>query len=121
MSKRWEDRGQATVELALVLPIVLLALAVLVHASVVIGVQLGLEHAAREGARAAAVSPDRAHEAARAAASGDGANRVEVVVDATHISVSIARTVDVLPVFPGIGGRTLRAEATMRREDLLNR
>ncbi len=62
------QRGQATVELALVLPIVvLLALAVAQVAAVAVDSVL-VHHAAREGARAAAVEPSPA--AARQAAQG---------------------------------------------------
>ncbi len=52
-----DDRGQATVELALVLPLVALVLAALVQAVVVARDQLLVVHAAREAARAAAVDP----------------------------------------------------------------
>lgn len=62
------ERGQATVELALVLPIaVLLALAVAQVAVVAVDSVL-VHHAAREGARAAAVEPTQA--VARKAAQG---------------------------------------------------
>ena len=50
------DRGQATVEAALALPIVLIALLLIVQVGVVVRDALALTQAAREGARAAAVS-----------------------------------------------------------------
>ena len=57
---RRRDSGQATVELALVLPLVALLLVALVQAAVVARDQLLVTHAAREAVRAAAVDPDPA-------------------------------------------------------------
>ena len=59
-AREWEDRGQATVEFALVLPLLVVAAALLVHLGLTVRLQLQLEHAAREGARAAAIAPDSA-------------------------------------------------------------
>jgi hypothetical protein len=50
-----DRRGQATVELALVLPLLLLTLLLLVQVALVVRDQVRVVHAAREGARAAAV------------------------------------------------------------------
>jgi Flp pilus assembly protein TadG len=50
------DRGQAVVELALCLPVVLLLLLGVVQVAVVVRGELLVQHAAREGARAASVS-----------------------------------------------------------------
>ncbi len=52
------SRGQATVEVALVLPVVVLLLLLVVQVAVVARSQLLVVHAAREGARAAAVDPE---------------------------------------------------------------
>jgi hypothetical protein len=52
------QRGQATVELALVLPLLLLALLLLVQVALVVRDQVRVVHAAREAARAAAVQED---------------------------------------------------------------
>lgn len=106
-------------ELALILPILVVGFAVLVQAATVLGVQLGLEHAAREGARAAAVEPERAVAAATTAASGDGANTVGVALDSRFVTVSVSREVALIPLFSGAAQRTLHADATMRREDLV--
>lgn len=64
MSRRREDGGQATVELALVLPLVCLLFLALVQVGVVVYTQLVVVHAAREGVRAAAVDPNPAAPAA---------------------------------------------------------
>jgi hypothetical protein len=54
------ERGQATVEFAFVLPLLLLAVLAVVQVSLVVRDQLGVVHAAREAARAASVDPDPA-------------------------------------------------------------
>jgi Flp pilus assembly protein TadG len=54
------DGGQATVELALVLPLVALLLLALVQAALVVRDQILVTHAAREAVRAAAVDADPA-------------------------------------------------------------
>ena len=55
-----DTRGQATVEFALVLPLVVLAVLLVFQALVVAHDRLLLEHAAREAARAASVDPSGA-------------------------------------------------------------
>jgi hypothetical protein len=55
---RRPDRGQATVELALALPVVVLALLLVLQVAVVAVAQVRVEHAAREAGRAAAVGAD---------------------------------------------------------------
>ncbi len=76
-----EDRGQATVEVALTLPLLVLFLLAGVQMLVVIRAQLAVVHAAREGARAAAVSP-----APGGAASG--AANAAVALDDLGVSTS---------------------------------
>jgi hypothetical protein len=51
-------RGQATVELALVLPLVVFALLAILQVGLVVRDQVAVVHAAREAARAASVDPD---------------------------------------------------------------
>jgi Flp pilus assembly protein TadG len=66
--QRRPDDGQATVELALCLPVVVLLVLGVVQVAVVVRDQLAVELAAREGARAAAVSAAPADAGASAAA-----------------------------------------------------
>lgn len=66
--RRSGERGQATVELALVLPLVVLLALVALQLGVLAKDLLLVHHAAREGARAAAVEPTGG--AARAAVVG---------------------------------------------------
>lgn len=71
MTDRDQERGQASVELALVLPLIaLLALAILQTALVGRDAVL-LSHAAREAARAAAIEPGSGGAAARRASGLD--------------------------------------------------
>ena len=63
------DAGQATVETALLLPIIALALLAVIQIGLIVHARVMVTHAAREGARAAAV--------------GDGASRVRDTVIAS--------------------------------------
>ncbi|MFT7474810.1 MAG: Flp pilus assembly protein TadG [Verrucomicrobiales bacterium] len=115
---RGEDRGQVTVEFALVLPLLVLCIAGLIWVGNVVALQVRLEHAAREGARAAAVEPERALTVASAAVGrslGDAV--VSVAVDAEFVVVDVESTARGLPLV-GIGERTLHAQVHMRREDI---
>ena len=91
------DRGQATVELALVLPLVAVLVLLVLQAGLVVRDHVLVQHAAREAARAASVADaDRSTAATRAAARAadldagrlrvsstvsDGGERVAVHVD----------------------------------------
>lgn len=77
------EDGQAAVETALTLPIVLIALLLIVQVGIVVRDALALAQAAREGARAAAVTADDAD--ARAAIV-----RAAGPLDAERIDVSIS-------------------------------
>ena len=52
------DGGQATVEFAFLLPLVVLAALAVIQIGLVVRDQMGVVHAAREAARAASVDPD---------------------------------------------------------------
>ena len=110
------------VEFALVLPLVLVVLLGVVEVAVVARSEIQLVHAAREGAREAAASPDTARAVAavrHALGSAGSVARVSVKRPATvgekaTVTVSIKHTV-AAPIF---GGYTLdlRAQSTMRVE-----
>jgi Flp pilus assembly protein TadG len=118
------EAGQATVELALVLPLVVVILLALVQAAVVARDQIVVTHAAREAARAAAVDDDSA--AARRAAEQAGpldAERLDVDITGRDGVGSRVRVVvryrppTRLPVVGSVlGDVTLAATATMRVE-----
>ncbi len=118
------DDGQATVELALCLPLLALVCAGLVEASLLALDQVRVWHAAREAARAAAVEPDPA--AAREAAGRAGLDRLEVTVEPAPeerapgrpATVSLAYRYDARVPLLGAAFETvvLRATATTRIE-----
>lgn len=118
------DRGQSTVELALLLPFVVLALLAIVQVGLVVHDQVLLTHAAREAARAAAVDADP-NAAPRAAAAGGGLDvrRLRVVSSGraaagsmVHVQLTYASPTDVAGIGRLIPDLELRAEATMRVE-----
>jgi len=120
---RRRDGGQATVELVLVLPVVVLVLLAVMQFAVVGHGEVVTVHAAREGARAAAVGADDA--AVRAAVlrqSSLPAGRVEVSVarGAEHVTVDVhyRQATDVALVGPLVDDAEHTASATMRREDI---
>ena len=119
-----DERGQATVELALCLPLIALLLATVVEVTMIAADQTRLLHAAREAARIAVVDDEAGK--IRAAAANGGLKGVELAVtpkpdmrrqgDPLTVRLSYkppARTPIVGILFRGI---TLRAEATMRIE-----
>ena len=118
------DRGQATVELALLLPLVALLLLGLVQVAVVARDQVLVAHAAREAARAAAVDDDV--DAVRRAAEQAGplaTDRLEIEVhgrDGVGSRVRVVVRYRVPLRLPLIGQAVrdleLRSEATMRVE-----
>ena len=114
------ERGQATVEFAFVLPLVVLAALAVIQVGLVVRDQLGVVHAAREAARVASVDPDRgaavraAHRTLPGAAVHVGdRGRVgdDISVTVEYHSVTSLPLVGVL--FPD---PDLRATATMRVE-----
>ena len=116
------DAGQATVEFALVLPLLFALLVLLFQVALVGRDEILVVHAARDAARAEAVAPDL--EAARAAARRTlpGAS-VQVlsrggVGGVVRVEVSYVSRTD-LPLFGAlVPDVTLRATSVMRVEDL---
>ncbi len=115
------ERGQATVELALALPVVLLVLLAVVQTGLVVAGHVRTVHAAREAARAVAVdgSPGVA-DAAVVGAGGRGC-RTEVSRPArpgATLTVTVACPVatEVPVIGPLVPDPTVRAAASMRVE-----
>jgi Flp pilus assembly protein TadG len=116
------DRGSAVVEFALVLPLLLSLLFGIIEVAVVARSEIQLFHAAREGARAAAASPDTAAAvgAARSALGPDGARARISVVRPTAVGSKATVTIVlhhrvVAPLFGGFPVE-LGASASMRVE-----
>ena len=119
------DGGQAAVETALVLPLVIVLLLLVIQVGLIVRDHVMVTHAAREAARAAAVEDDDAA-AARRAAIGS----TNLADDRTTISVSGSRqpggdvtvkveyrsVTDVPLIGPLLGDVTMSASATMRNE-----
>ena len=114
------DRGQATVEFALALPLVAVLVLGIVQLVVVARDQLAVELAAREAARAAAVSasPTATARAAADAAITLAPLEVEVVETGGRITVTVRHrtTTDVPLIGPAIGAVEVAASVTMQRE-----
>lgn len=116
------DRGSAVVEFALVLPLVLVVLLGIVEVAVIARSEIQLIHAAREGAREAAASPDtrRSSAAVRTALGAQGRRAKVSVTRPTQIGekatvrVSLRHTV-AAPFFGGFS-LDLQAQSSMRVE-----
>ena len=89
------EHGSATVELALLVPLIVVLVVVVVEVAVVARSQIELVAAAREGARVAATSPDPA-DAVRAVrdAMGERGDDVQIGVHRPHV-VGVEAAVDV--------------------------
>jgi hypothetical protein len=121
---RAEERGQATVEFVLCLPIAALVLGVLIEIGLLVGDHVRLWHAARESARIAIVDSDP--EEIRGAAELGGLSPLAVKVEPEFADRSTGRPLTVtltykpsgrLPLLGDlIAGRTLTSSATMRIE-----
>jgi Flp pilus assembly protein TadG len=118
------EGGQATVELALLLPVVVVVLLTVVQVAVLGRDALLVAHAAREAARAAAVDPHPgAAPAAASAAGGLDPDRLEVTVSGrggpgsrVRVEVRYEAPADVPLVGRLVGDRTLVSAVTMRVE-----
>jgi hypothetical protein len=120
-----EDGGQASVELALVLPLVALVLLLVLQTGLVLRDHLLVVHAAREAARAAAVADDDRGAAARRAAGNAGPlddGRIQVTTELTaqgervHAHVRYLSTTDVPLIGLLMPDITLHGDASMRVE-----
>ena len=124
MRRAREDGGQASVELALVLPLVMILLLAVAQMGLLVRDQILVVHAAREAARQAAVDPaaDAPRKAAVASSTlrdarltvtstGRGAPGTRVRVEVSY------RTSSAVPLLgAAVDNLTLRATATMRVE-----
>jgi hypothetical protein len=115
-----DDRGQATVELAMALPVVVIFVLGVFQVALVARDQLALELAAREAARAASVSADPAGAAIAAADRVVGLDPINVGVtvagDVVRVRVSYVNPTDVAIIGAAIGDVPLEATAAMAWE-----
>lgn len=119
--RRRADRGQATVELALLLPVVVMLMLVVGQVGVIVRTDVLVAHAAREGARAAAVGDD----ATAAALSGGRLDPARTTVrveggrnpgDPITVIVEHSAPARILILGRLLPDVELRAAVTMRRE-----
>ena len=123
-ARRRADGAQSTVELALLLPVVVLLLLAVLQVGLLGRDVLLVTHASREAARAAAVDADPgAARRAAIASSGLDADRMDVRVSGRDGAGSRVRVVvsyrapTSVPIVGGLlGDRTLHAAVTMRVE-----
>lgn len=111
------QRGSASVEFALVLPVVVTILLGVAQVGVTVGEVLALHHAAREGARVYAITADASAASASARRAGNLGPDVTVVTEQDEDDAVIEITAPAR-VFPGVPAPSirLRARATMRFE-----
>jgi Flp pilus assembly protein TadG len=117
---RGDERGQAVVELALVLPLVVLFVLGALQVAVIARDQLAIELAAREAARAASASANP-HDAANTAARRVTALTpidvsVSVSGDVVHVHVRYTNHTDLALIGTAIPDITLQASAAMTWE-----
>lgn len=122
-----DERGAAAVEFALVLPIVLLLLFGIVEFGRGYNAKITLTHAAREGARAAAIGDDDVLATVQNAAepllsiSGDEVTVTDAdgntisTCTSGPVTVTVSETYDIILPIPGLGSSiTLSSKGTMR-------
>jgi Flp pilus assembly protein TadG len=112
------DRGQATVELVLALPLVVTLALAIVQVALVARQQVMLVHAAGEGARAAAVGEPASVVADRVRRAAGNDVAVVVRTDGDYVTVTVRAPAHTdAPLVGGlVGHHTLQAELTMWRE-----
>jgi Flp pilus assembly protein TadG len=114
------DRGQAAVEFAIAVPLVVVLVLGIVQVVLVVRDQLAVELAAREAARAASVAGAPGAAASRAAHEATGLRPLSVStrVHSGRVTVEVAfrSDTDVALIGPLIGGVTVSARVTMGRE-----
>lgn len=119
-SRHRPDTGQATVELALALPVVVMVVLGVVQVVAIVGDRLAVELAAREGARAASVAADPAGAASAAASAATGLAPLDVHTSATAHRVSVTvrhrSPTDVPLIGRFIGDVVVESTVSMARE-----
>ena len=117
---RRQDAGQAAVEFAIALPLVVVLVLGIIQIVLVARDQIALELAARDGARAAAVAADATSAADRSARSATTLRPLEVATSVgsrrVTVTVSHTNTTGVPMIGALMGDVELTASVTMARE-----
>jgi TadE-like protein len=111
------ERGQATVEFALVLPLIVFGMLAILQVGLVVRDQIAVIHAAREAARAASVDGDPGRAARRVLARAEvHVGSRPAVGEAITVEVTYHERTDLPLVGPLFPDPDLHASATMRVE-----
>lgn len=111
-----DDRGSATAETAIVLPVVVLMVLVVLVTGAGLGTQVRLENAARAAAREMARGEDRAAAVATAERVGGQGTSVRITLDGTWVRVDVTRTLSMDSGALSGASWELSADAESRRE-----
>ncbi|MGP9538526.1 TadE family type IV pilus minor pilin [Brachybacterium sp. AOP43-C2-M15] len=116
-SSRWrDDRGSATAETAIVLPVVVVMVVVVLLTGAGLSTQLRLESAARGAARELARGEDNAAAAVTAQRIGGDGTEISIAADGEWVRVETRRTLRAPAGALGGAVWTLSADAEARRE-----
>ena len=116
------NSGQATVELALVMPLIIGLLLIILNVGLVVRDQLAVWHAASAGARTASISPDSPDVVQQAVEDEVGLRplHLQIVRDEQLITVKVQypRTINLLLIKHILPPLTLSASVTMHVQDV---
>ena len=117
MRRSRREQGQATVEFALVLPLMVMAALAVIQVALVVRDHVAVVHAAREAARAASVDADPARAARRALAGAEvHVGPRPAVGEPITVAVTYTSKTDLPLVGPLFPDPELQATAVMRVE-----
>lgn len=91
-----EDRGQSTVEFALVLPVALVCLAVVLQSLLIVSAQITAHNDARLAVRAASMSPDPVSAAQEIVGDDDRRTSIDVITADPLVTVVLQREVRIM-------------------------
>ena len=116
------NSGQATVELALVMPLIIVLLLIILNVGLVVRDQLAVWHAASAGARAASISPESPDVVQQAVEAEVQLRplRLHIVRDEQFITVEVQypRTINLWLIKHIVPPLTLSASITMHVQDV---
>ncbi len=116
------DSGQATVELALVMPLIIALVMIVLAVGLVVRDQLAVWHAASAGARAASISPDSPAVVQQAVEAEVGLRplHLKIIRDEQLITVEVQypRTINLWLIKHIVPPLTLSASVTMHVQDI---
>ncbi len=115
--RRDDDHGQATVEFALTLPLVVLVVAFIIQVTTIAAIHLEVVAETGRVARAASMAEDPAS-AARTALNGTSTSTIDIDFDSTKVTISVTRRVDTDVALIGrfVPDVVVRSSLTMARE-----